>query len=76
MKRSFLRLLSILVLAGCAESGIETEIVNDNSPVANGPAPDTSAEVTSVDAERLLASTLESAKADDKRVIVHLGAPW
>ena len=29
-----------------------------------------------VDAEQLLASTLACARADNKRVMVHLGAPW
>jgi hypothetical protein len=32
--------------------------------------------VSSVNAEQLLATTLASAQADDKRVFVHLGAPW
>jgi hypothetical protein len=31
---------------------------------------------STVDAEALLASTLEQAKTDNKRVMVHLGAPW
>lgn len=39
----------------------DTDIVADDAPL---------------NAEALLASTLENAKADDKRVMVHLGAPW
>jgi hypothetical protein len=40
------------------------------------PLRNTADEASPVDAERLLASTLENAAADNKRVIVHLGAPW
>jgi hypothetical protein len=37
--------------------------------------PDAAEAPSPIDAERLLASTLESAKAENKRVMVHLGAP-
>ena len=91
MKRSALRLFAVLLLGGCAESVEETEMANDKSPVANATvttetptAENAAAELFSdpaeaispVDADMLLASTLDSAKADNKRVIVHLGAPW
>ena len=91
MKRSALRLFAVLLLGGCAESAKETEMADDKSPAANateaaetpavqtaagGSVPDAAEAASPVDAERLLASTLESAKADNKRVMVHLGAPW
>ena len=91
MKRSALKLFVVLLLGGCAESVDEAEMVNDESSAANAavatetpaaqPAAavsvsDTAEEASSVDAERLLASTLEKAKAENKRVMVHLGAPW
>ena len=91
MKRSAISLFAVLLLGGCAESVEETEMANDKSPAANAtvatetPAariaagesvPDAAEAASAVDAEMLLASTLESAKADNKRVIVHLGAPW
>jgi hypothetical protein len=91
MERSALGLCAVLLLCGCSDSVREMEVVNERSPAANAnvatetPAtqaaaaesvPDAVETALPVDAERLLASTLESAKADNKRVMVHLGAPW
>ena len=35
MKRSAIRIFAVLLLGGCAESTIETEMANDKSPDAN-----------------------------------------
>jgi len=77
MKRSALGLLGVLLLGGCADSGEDAAIVTKKSPARNTATESPAAEKGSpLDAERLLASALASAKADDKRVMVHLGATW
>ncbi len=81
MKRFALGLFVVLLLGGCAESAKETGTASDKSPAASQttagePVPDAAEATSPVDAEKLLASTLKSAKADNKRVMVHLGAPW
>lgn len=91
MKRIALGLFAVLLLGGCADSVEQTEMVDDKSPgakattatekpmaqtAASDSVPDTAEAASRLDAERLLASTLECAKADSKRVMVHLGAPW
>jgi hypothetical protein len=73
MKNTALGLLTILLLGGCAESGKDVKPV-EAAVAAESPAPQSA--TSFLNAERLLASTLESAKAQDKRVMVHLGAPW
>jgi PBP1b-binding outer membrane lipoprotein LpoB len=90
MNKFALALFAILLLGGCTESAKQTEKVNRKSPSANSPtAPDTSVTRTGadgsgpdaadaaspIDAARLLAATIETAKAENKRVMVHLGAP-
>ena len=89
--KTTLGLLAVLLLGGCADSGNDVQPANGKSPAddaataAQEPAartaavesgPVATAADSSLDAERLLASTLESAKAQNKRVLVHLGAPW
>lgn len=91
MKRTALGLFAVLLLGGCGDSVEQTEMVDGKLPTAKattateGPmaqnaasdsALDTAEAASPLDAERLLASTLECAKADSKRVMVHLGAPW
>jgi hypothetical protein len=89
MKRSVLGLFAVLLLGGCSDSVRDMEMGNDKSPAANAtvatetPATPAAAAGSAaveaalpVDAGRLLAATLERAKADNKRVMVHLGAPW
>jgi hypothetical protein len=91
MKSLPLGLLAVLVLGGCGTSAPETATPNGRSPVNKAMVPpETSGDQTVaaesappvveaaplVDAERLLASTLATAKAENKRVMVHLGAPW
>ena len=87
MKRSALRLFAVLLLGGCSVPATETELAKDESTargtetsstqsVAGESLSDAPDAASSGDAERLLASALQSAKADDKRVMVHLGAPW
>jgi hypothetical protein len=91
MKRSVLGLFAVLLLGGCSDSVRDMEMGNDKSPAANAtvatetPATPAAAAGSAaaaveaalpVDAARLLAATLERAKADNKRVMVHLGAPW
>jgi hypothetical protein len=60
MKTTAHGLFLLLLVGGCADSGKKTD-------AKVGPP---------VNAERLLASTLDRAKADNKRVMVHLGAAW
>ena len=90
MKRTVAWSLAALLLAGCADTGKEVKPAGGKSPTADADVagqetadlstavasdPATTAHA-SVDAEKLLASALETAKADNKRVLVHLGAPW
>ena len=74
--------LATLLLGGCTESAREVEIATRNSVTDSAfavgetrtfkPGPK-AVEVTSpVDAEAALASTLERARADKKRVFVHV----
>ena len=72
MKRSALALFTIVMLSGCSKPVTETNAENDSPPVANATG---AAEASSIDAAILLASTLENAKAENKRVMAHLGAP-
>ncbi len=91
MTRFAFGLFGLLLLGGCADSVKEAETVTGKSPVGNVPVatekpsarttvaesvPGAAEVASAVDAERLLASTLASAKADNKRVMVHVGAPW
>ena len=87
MKRFALGSFGVLLLIGCADLAKEMEMVNDKLPAANAtvatetPAAESVADgaadaASPIDAERLLASTLQNAKAANKRVMVHLGAPW
>lgn len=91
MKNTALGLFTVLLLGGCADSAMDAKPVGSQSPAASadvaaqdpilhsdGSESDlkTTAVASSVDAERLLASTLENAKTQNKRVMVHLGAPW
>lgn len=61
-----------VLLCGCGKSGTETMVETDTAPADQVAA----VKVSQVDASKLLASTLEKAKAEEKRVMVHLGAPW
>ena len=85
MKKTALGILAILLLGGCVESAKDLEPATGKSVAAKASVPQTAATESvpnttladsSVDAAELLASTLRSAKAADKRVMVHLGAPW
>ncbi len=91
MRRTVLWLYLIALIGGCADSGTEVETATGNRPAANAtvetqqptgqdvasePESETAVAAPPVDAEQLLATTLATAKADDKRVLVHLGAPW
>ncbi len=91
MKRFTVGLLAALLLGGCRDSARETKTWDDKSPAtSSAAASDTSAgrsegaddtfdaadAVVPVDAESLLAATFAAAKMEDKRVMVHLGAPW
>jgi hypothetical protein len=82
--------LAAVLLSGCAESARDSKPGNESPPVSAAKEtlktppsqtatadPTAAAEVASAtDAASLLASTLEEAKAQNKRVMVHLGAPW
>ncbi len=91
METTVLAILAILLLGGCADSAKDVKPATGKSPTATATVTaqelaaqtaatesvsDTTLADWSVDAAVLLASTLEVAKAADKRVMVHLGAPW
>jgi len=91
MKNTAIALLAVLLLAGCTDSVKKVDSVTKSSPKTKAtddtqePAvqtakaePDSQAILADspVDATVLLAATLEEAKSSDKRVLVHLGAPW
>jgi hypothetical protein len=90
-KKSALTLFALVLLSGCSQSASETTSEDDSSPTANATQaaetssaapttviepPDATSVTAPIDAAKLLASTLERAQVEDKRVIVHLGAPW
>ena len=58
-----------------ASATVATETSGAQS-AAGKSVPDAADAGSPIDAARLLASTLERAKAENKRVMVHLGAPW
>jgi hypothetical protein len=86
MKKLTIWLIAAALLSGCAESASDNDAslgktqtpVTD--PTTDEPAVEpgslASASDSSLDAETLLASALEEATAGNKRVLVHLGAPW
>ena len=91
MNRLVLGLLAITLISGCVDPATEVETVTGSTGTANAPvetqqpaaqgavtepASETTVVAPSVDAEQLLATTLADAKVGDKRVLVHLGAPW
>jgi len=89
MEKRGLALLACLLFGGCGNSVEDVDSATSKTVPVKVAAPERAAQsavVESVhDAERansrvdasvLLASTLENAKACDKRVLVHLGAPW
>ena len=91
MQKTGVGFLIVLLLGGCVDSRHDPKSTGDKSPSANvvdaaqqpvgqnaavESVTDVNEVTSSVDAERLLASTLASAKAQNKRVLVHLGAPW
>lgn len=79
MNRAILGLVGILLIAGCTDSTRENEVGNGKTSSAvaeNGSGGSDADRQSAVDAEQVLASALENARANDKRVLVHLGAPW
>lgn len=89
MNKSAICLFAVFLLGGCDESVEETETLNDKPTAADVRMPAETPSVRSTeaesvaaeatppsDAESLLTATLEIAKADNKRVMVHLGATW
>ncbi len=87
MKRYFLGFTVALALCiGCspADQAVEIAEPTSNSDVdlaqhenmAHEPQATEDANDSTVDAAQLLAATLADAKANDKQVLVHLGAPW
>jgi hypothetical protein len=91
MNKTGLAILTCLLISGCTDSPQDVELARTESRDANptltehefGARTEVAAAVADstmgdslADAASLLASTLEKAKAADKRVMVHLGAPW
>lgn len=89
MKKATSAILAFLLLSGCGNSGEDVHSTSNQSPTTKAieaelggqsavpaPAPEKESGDSPIDAAELLASTLASAKARDKRVFVHLGAPW
>lgn len=91
MKKTAVALLAVWLLAGCTDSAKKVDSVTKTSPQAKATEKtkelaaqtaktesksDTTLAESPVDATVLLATTLEKAKSTDKRVMVHLGAPW
>ncbi len=84
MHKATLLIFACLLFGGCADSAREEKPTTDDATAGELAAQPATAESvsgkaladTSNDATILLASTLERAKAADKRVMVHLGAPW
>jgi thiol-disulfide isomerase/thioredoxin len=79
MTRSALALCGALLLGGCADTAPEANTPAGKSGAASvqiESAPDSARTGPLVDAERLLAEALAQAKSENKRVLLHLGAPW
>jgi hypothetical protein len=84
MKNTAFGLLTVLLLGGCADSGTDAKPANvadtERKPATQSAASESLPEATvaafPLDAKELFNSTLVSAKTHNKRVIVHLGAPW
>jgi len=74
MRKASLAALTLLLLGGCADSAKEIETEVSKPPMTN--TSEAGSDATLVDASVRLASTLANARKADKRVIVHLGAPW
>lgn len=85
MKQFALFAAICLFIWGCADKGVsvsssKSDSVESESATVEKPKTDASVSVVAVektmDAEVALASALELASKEDKRVLVHLGAPW
>ncbi len=85
MEKATLVILAVVLISGCAkpvpETALESESLAPGQVRKASESPgkqvggEASAAPAAIDAAQLLASTLEHAKAEDKRVLVHLGAP-
>ncbi|MEQ1906482.1 MAG: hypothetical protein ABL888_20025 [Pirellulaceae bacterium] len=84
MKKTALGLLAALLLVGCADSGRESKPASVAEPTTKPATPsatgksvaETKTTESRIDAEKLFNDTLAIAKMQNKRVMVHLGAPW
>jgi hypothetical protein len=84
----FISLVMATLFLGCGRTASRERAVDDSTPTpevtvtASDDATDTVVvrkkyvEVTNIDAEDVLAAAMKTAAKEDKRVIVHLGAPW
>lgn len=81
MTRCFLLLALVLGFAGCGEREQAQNIAQGETSLANvpsstEPAADEPASQEKQDARAVLLAATVKAKVEDKRVLVHLGAPW
>ena len=88
MKVYYSLLLGLAALVGCgegetaltAQTGLEPEGQGNTEQVSEVKGSEKASPETELpdgeDAKVILASALEAAKVQDKRVFVHLGAPW
>ena len=81
MTRCFLLLALLLSFAGCgvreqAQNIAQGETSLANAPSSTEPAADEPASQEKLDARAVLLAATVKAKDEDKRVLVHLGAPW
>jgi hypothetical protein len=84
MKKAALGLLAALLVFGCADSVRESKSASIAEPTTKPATQSATGKSASeakptesrIDAEKLFNDTLASAKMQNKRVMVHLGAPW
>ena len=81
MKSLFIAPLVCIVFIGCTTEIPKTVVPSTVSTEPKGgeaefPHDETAANTSSSDATDVFANAMKQAADDDKRVLVHLGAPW
>ncbi len=75
MRKTIFGLLAVL-LSGCVDATQDAAVDSVPPPGENGmQASTTESDAQPIDAAQLLSSSLATATAENKRVMVHLGAP-
>ena len=82
MQRTFMVSMLLAALVGCSNQAetltgpAPTVAVETESSTAETQPTEAPTDIGKQDAEQILAAAIARAETEDKRVFVHLGAPW